>query len=205
VAVFSCGRSPSSGPRSSAIQRAGRIVADGSAAAVAFRDDRAAGETLAALRLRPRITLGCIYATDGRLFATYRRDDTNRCPAMPPQDGAFGWGMLETIAPVTLTGQRHGTLYVARELSDVRDRLLVGAMAIGALLVVAVLTAALAASRITDRSCTPFRSSRTPRASCRPARLLAASQARIRRRDRNGHRHVQRDDRENHRCARARA
>jgi signal transduction histidine kinase/ActR/RegA family two-component response regulator len=125
-----------------------RIVADGSAAAVAFRDDRTAGETLAALRLRPRITLGCIYATDGRLFATYRRDDTNRCPAMPPQDGAFGWGMLETIAPVTLTGQRHGTLYVARELSDVRDRLLVGAMAIGALLVVAVLTAALAASRI---------------------------------------------------------
>ena len=48
-----------------------RIVADGSAAAVAFRDERAASETLAALRLRPHITRGCICSVGGRLFATY--------------------------------------------------------------------------------------------------------------------------------------
>ena len=125
-----------------------QIVADGSAAAVAFQDERAAGETLAVLRLRPQITLGCIYTVPGRLFAAYHRDGNGRCPAAPPSEATFGWTTLDTLTPVILAGQLQGTLYVARELTDVRDRLLVGGTAIGVLLVLAVFAAALAASRI---------------------------------------------------------
>jgi signal transduction histidine kinase/ActR/RegA family two-component response regulator len=125
-----------------------RIVADGSAAAVAFQDERTAGETLAALQLRPQITLGCIYTIQGRLFATYRRDPNARCPPSPPSTATFGWSTLDTLAPVQLAGQTQGTLYVERELTDVRDRLLVGGTAIGALLLLAGVAAALAASRI---------------------------------------------------------
>ncbi len=42
-----------------------RIVADNSAAPLTFRDDQAAGETLAVLRLRPRIDMACLYAAAG--------------------------------------------------------------------------------------------------------------------------------------------
>jgi signal transduction histidine kinase/ActR/RegA family two-component response regulator len=124
-----------------------RILADSSAAAVAFQDTQAAGETLGALRLRPQVATACLYSNDGRLFATYERDG-GRCPAMAPSEGNYDWSMLEVLSPVTFTGQRRGTLYVARELTDLRDRLVAGALAIGALLVLASVAAALAAHRI---------------------------------------------------------
>ena len=130
------------------IETQARIVAENSAAAVAFQDERAAGETLAALRLRPQIAVACLYAAEGRLFATYQRDAATVCPRTAPAEGRFGWAALEMLEPVVLTGQRRGTLYIARELTDVRDRVLAGAAAIGALLVLSALAAALAAARI---------------------------------------------------------
>src|SRR2546426_12338939 len=51
-----------------------RLVADNSGAPLTFRDEQTAGETLAVLRLRPRVVMSCLYNADQRLFATYHRD-----------------------------------------------------------------------------------------------------------------------------------
>jgi hypothetical protein len=44
------------------------IVAENSAAPLAFNDTQAAGETLAVMRLRPRVVMACLYKGD-QVFA----------------------------------------------------------------------------------------------------------------------------------------
>lgn len=43
------------------------IISESSTAALAFGDNGAAGETLAVLRIRPRVTMACLYAGNGGL------------------------------------------------------------------------------------------------------------------------------------------
>jgi signal transduction histidine kinase/ActR/RegA family two-component response regulator len=125
-----------------------RIVAENSAAPLTFMDERAAGETLAVLRLRPRITSACLYAADGRLFATYHRDRSGACPAQPPAESRFGWDTLVDVAPVQLGSDRLGTLFLQRELTDVFDRLRIGGITAAGLLLLAIGAAFLIAQRL---------------------------------------------------------
>ena len=66
------------------------LVADNSAAPLTFNDNQAAGETLAVMRLRPRVTMACLYK-GAQLFATYYRDPRLTCPAVPPSEPVQGW------------------------------------------------------------------------------------------------------------------
>jgi hypothetical protein len=61
------------------------IVADNSAAPLAFRDARAATETLAVMRLRPRVSVACLFDAQGQPFASYGRTPNERCPTFPPR------------------------------------------------------------------------------------------------------------------------
>ena len=134
----------------------GRIVAENSAAPLTFRDNQAAGETLAVLRLRPRIELACLYAATGQLFATYQRNNTLVCPAVPPTLPSFGWDTLQAVSPVRMGQDRLGTLYIQRELSDLYYRLRVGGMTAGGLLLLAILTAFVIAYRMQRSISTPM-------------------------------------------------
>ena len=125
-----------------------RIVAENSVAPLTFRDNQAAGETLAVLRLRPRIELGCLYAASGPLFATHQREVATPCPAAPPSLGSFGWETLQVVVPVQMRQDRLGTLYIQRELTDLYYRVRIGAMTIGGLVLLAILTAFVIAYRM---------------------------------------------------------
>jgi signal transduction histidine kinase/ActR/RegA family two-component response regulator len=125
-----------------------RIVAENSAAPLTFRDNQAAGETLAVLRLRPRIEFACLYAANGQVFATYQRDATKVCPAMPPIFSSFGWQTLEAVSPVQMGQDRLGTLYIQRELTDLYYRVRIGALTAGGLVLLAILTAFVIAYRM---------------------------------------------------------
>ena len=117
------------------IEAQARIVAENSSAALTFQDERAANETLAVLALRPRIDVACLYAANGQLFATYRRNAAVSCPGEPPPVTRLTWDLLEAVTPVRLKQERLGTLYIRRDLADVYTRLRVGALtAIGLLL-----------------------------------------------------------------------
>jgi signal transduction histidine kinase/ActR/RegA family two-component response regulator len=133
-----------------------RIVAESSAAPLTFRDERAAGETLAVLSLRPRIEMGCLYAATGRLFATHHRNPSRSCPSEPPAMERFGWDMLEAIAPVRLGSERIGTLYVRRDLTDVYTRLRIGAVTAAGLLLLALAAAFLIARRMQHAIASPL-------------------------------------------------
>ena len=123
------------------IEAQSRIVAENSAAPLTFRDNQAAAETLAVLRLRPRIEVACLYAATNEVFASYQRDLTTICPAVPPSFSAFGWETLQVVVAVQMGQDRLGTLYIQRELTDLYSRIRVGALTAGGLVLLAILTA----------------------------------------------------------------
>ena len=59
-----------------------------------------------------------------------------------------GWDTLQAVSPVRMGQDRLGTLYIQRELTDLYDRLRVGGMAAGGLVLLAILTAFVIAYRM---------------------------------------------------------
>jgi diguanylate cyclase (GGDEF)-like protein/PAS domain S-box-containing protein len=115
------------------------IVADSSAAALAFNDDQAATETLTALRADQNIVQAAIYTGQGHLFAWYTRADQDRPPAtLPPQgtyfangylangylsNGYLSNGYLWMSRPIRLSGQLSGTVILKASLKEADARL----------------------------------------------------------------------------------
>jgi len=124
------------------------IVADNSAAPLAFRDVRAATETLAVMRLRPRVSAACLYDAQGQSFASYLRTPQERCPALQQAEAGLGWSRYAVLGNVMLTRDRVGTLYIERDLSDLYDRVRAAGIAAAVLLLIAVGAALLVAGRI---------------------------------------------------------
>jgi signal transduction histidine kinase/CheY-like chemotaxis protein len=125
-----------------------RILSENSAAPLAFNDERAAGETLAALELRPSVIMGCLYRTNGQLFATYHRAPNTVCLPVPPLGEQYAWREVRIVVPVTYSGTRMGTLLIVRDLGDVQDRLFVGVTAVALLIVLCTVVALLIGHRL---------------------------------------------------------
>jgi signal transduction histidine kinase/ActR/RegA family two-component response regulator len=126
-----------------------RIITDNAAPAIVFDDELAAGETLAALKLRPRVVMGCLYGSDGRLFATYHRTEDTPCPtARPAEEVAFTWNEARVSVPVVHRKSEVGRFFMRREYGDVLERLIVGGVTVAALLVLCSLVAVLVGSRL---------------------------------------------------------
>jgi methyl-accepting chemotaxis protein len=115
-----------------------RIVSETSAPALTFDDPKAANETLRILAIRPRVRLACLYDERNVLFERYERDAMDRCPEVPPTETRLGWTGYDVIWNVMSGDDRAGTLYVARELSDVTDRLRIGTATVLGLLLLSI-------------------------------------------------------------------
>jgi diguanylate cyclase (GGDEF)-like protein/PAS domain S-box-containing protein len=100
------------------------IVADSSAAALTFNDERAAADTLNALRADPDIEQAAIYDSEGRLFAFWSRADRDRPPRTLPARGAwFENGFLLMSHPIVVGGQQSGTVVLKASLREANARL----------------------------------------------------------------------------------
>ena len=126
-----------------------RIITENAAPAMVFSDEKTAGETLAALQLRPRVLMGCLYSQDGALLATYHRADSTPCPMpQPHQEVTFAWDEARISVPVVYAGSAVGSFFLRREYGDVLERLIVGGVTVAALLVLCTLVAVLIGSRL---------------------------------------------------------
>lgn len=109
------------------------ITASGSRAALAFRDQRAAEETLSALAENPSVTRAFVYTADGRPFAAYR-GGTSGAPAVRPDGAWFEGNRLLVFRSVMLDGQFVGVVCLESETGELRDRLARSAAAAAAAL-----------------------------------------------------------------------
>jgi signal transduction histidine kinase/DNA-binding response OmpR family regulator len=102
------------------------MMADSSAAALAFSDQRAADQNLKTLNQNPDVVGAALYDKAGREFAEYRRSGSSIdcCPSIPEVDGRrFTGDSLQMFRPITLGGERIGTVYLQASLDGMRRRM----------------------------------------------------------------------------------
>ncbi|MEO8070946.1 MAG: ATP-binding protein [Acidobacteriota bacterium] len=98
------------------------IVADNTAAPLAFDDRAAALETVSTLRVTDYVDMACIFDAGGRLFANYSAaPGADVCPAAPPAVSAVPRGLI--LRPIIANGNRYGTLLMKGNFNQVWDRL----------------------------------------------------------------------------------
>lgn len=140
------------------------VIGTNSTAALTFRDQKAATETLAALRQAPHITFAEIYTADRNTFASYTRaGQTSRqtpsdhaAPSVELKDSRqsrFADHQFEQTAPITMDGQHIGWILLRYELDEMDQQLTRSAMIALAILLVSSLTA-LTVSRRLQRAIT---------------------------------------------------
>jgi signal transduction histidine kinase/CheY-like chemotaxis protein len=121
-----------------------RVLSENTAAGVAFGYTEEVARILSSVRVRPQVTLACIYLPSGRLFTGYSRD--GECPAEPPTRLPFG--RVAGSSPVMRNDVHYGLVYVEQRLSDLRDRLLFTSFVGALMLIGATLSAFLLAQRV---------------------------------------------------------
>jgi signal transduction histidine kinase/CheY-like chemotaxis protein/Skp family chaperone for outer membrane proteins len=94
-----------------------RIIGANSAAGLAFHDERAVGEILAALKARDETVSAALYAPNGELFASYLRAGAAALPPRPQGSGyRFENDRLEVSQQIVLHGEALGTLQIVSDM-----------------------------------------------------------------------------------------
>jgi signal transduction histidine kinase len=103
------------------------VIADNSAPALAFGDERAATEVLASLRSVPEVTHAALFGPQGRVFARYGRQGAASPQSDPRPSGEsvdFTLEAVEIRRPVRLGEDTLGHLLVVADLRELYSRLL---------------------------------------------------------------------------------
>ena len=134
-----------------------QVTAENSTAALAFGNDKDAGETLFSLRLEPQIVAAALYDSSGKLFAVYPTSlDAGLFPAAPASGYYFKNGHLFLFQRVTRDDNFLGTLYLESDMRYFYQRVKIYS-AIAALIMFGALIVALVLSnRLQKRISNPI-------------------------------------------------
>ena len=125
------------------------ILAENSTAALAFDNSQDAESVLAALAAQPNVVSGCLYATDGTLFASYLRPRTGAsCPPPQPEVAGFQGPSYVHYRPVEQAGKALGTLRLVGSLVELQQRVNLFALVLLGVLTVAALAALVLSSAL---------------------------------------------------------
>jgi PAS domain S-box-containing protein len=94
-------------------------------AALSFGDANSARETLSSLRAQNHIVQACIYTRNGTIFASYTRSGShlNPWPPAPGPDGIASIpGHVVLFQPISLNGERIGTIYLDSDTEELYTR-----------------------------------------------------------------------------------
>jgi len=136
------------------------IFAANTSAALTFDDPRTAKELLSGLKARRSVEFAVIYSADGRVFASYNRDNqphesTLPRPGMHPR--RFAGNRLTLFKPILAGGQSIGTISLQSDLGEARAQLRQSAAVILTILLAAALLAMGLASRLQRAISEPIR------------------------------------------------
>ncbi len=140
------------------------VIGTNSTAALTFRDQQAAADTLAALRQDPHVVFAETFAADKSSFATYvrpRQVDSGASPPPPTRSVALTETrqsrrtnhLLELATPIVLDGQIIGWILLRSDLTEINERLIRSSMIAMGIFILSGL-AALAVSQRLQRAIT---------------------------------------------------
>ena len=137
-----------------------RVLGDNASAALAFDDDKAAGELLQSLHHSPQVLGAAIYRNDGRLFASWAAG-AGAAPARPPlaADGFIGWRVVGVSEPVRSAGAGtvDGRVRLEVDLGSLYELTLRQLVAIALAALLAVAASRLLLQRLNDAVLKPLR------------------------------------------------
>jgi methyl-accepting chemotaxis protein len=120
------------------------------AASMAFNDQRTATDILSALQTDPNITTARLYDTHCRVFAEYSRvvlPPGHFVPPLPNDGAVFDPGSLTLTLPVSLNGERYGSIVLTSDLRLLRRKLGEYVQIVVFVLVITLICAYFASSR----------------------------------------------------------
>ncbi|MGA2247982.1 MAG: CHASE sensor domain-containing protein [Verrucomicrobiota bacterium] len=120
-------------------------------AAIDFNDPKTAVEVLDALRGEPNVVWACVYNSDGRVFAGYRRDGGTKSIAFPHVKAPgheFLGNQLRVYLDINQSGGKVGTILVASDLDELSQRMRRYAGIVGLVFVTSLLIALAVSSRL---------------------------------------------------------
>ena len=134
-----------------------QVIANNSAAALAFDTPRQATEVLQAFAAEPHIVAAALYDTNGTLFARYPNAATaDVFPPRPARDGhRFESAHLVLYEPVLKDNQRLGTLYLKSDLGALYESLVLYGGLIVAVVVLSGIVAFALSTRLQGHVSTP--------------------------------------------------
>ncbi len=101
------------------------LIASSTVAALQFEDPKAAEQNLGFLRARPAIRSAAVYTPQGKVFASYVREGSDRA-GLPKAVGTPGVSIfgdqVRIFHPVVANGERAGTVYLEADL-DMHERI----------------------------------------------------------------------------------
>ena len=128
----------------------GEMIGTNSTAALTFGDHKAAEEVLSVLRAKASVVAGCIYTDRDVPFATYFHGAVPALPRLPrAMEGIVRRdGRVEYFRPITLDGERVGTLYIASDLREIRAHMKEDAKFTAAIVFACLIVAFVLSSRL---------------------------------------------------------
>jgi signal transduction histidine kinase/DNA-binding response OmpR family regulator len=121
------------------------------AASLTFDDAKSAAELLSALAADPNIETACLYDSQGKVFATYRRRDLPAgfpLPALRADGAYFEPQSLLLLRTVSFNGDNAGSIAIVSDLRAFRARMLQYLRIAGVVLLLASLITSLIAGRL---------------------------------------------------------
>jgi methyl-accepting chemotaxis protein len=134
------------------------VVGTYSKPALDFDDSGAGAEALAALDRQKSIVAAALFDASGAPFASYHRPDSSaRPPAEPGVRGIrYENGALHYCDIIESDGQRQGYVYLRMELAELESAVWQSAATIAGVMVIALLLASAAASRLREQIAQPL-------------------------------------------------
>ena len=138
------------------------VIGTNSSAALIFNDEKAARETLVALKAEPHIISAHILTKDGKVFVRYSGDDTDKDPSSPESKGDervnspdikekghhFRGDSLSVSRQIVFDGDVIGAVYLESDLEEMYSSLKRDAGIVFFILLVSSLVAYLVSSRL---------------------------------------------------------
>lgn len=134
------------------------VVGTYSQPALDFSDPDAGVEALSALAQQENVAVAALYDAAGAPFATYRRVGTSAvAPATPGAPGARWEGnAVHFVEPIGDEGSRSGFVYLRMETPSLGSALWSSGATVGVVVVIALLLASAAASRLREQIAGPL-------------------------------------------------
>ncbi len=127
------------------------ITGDNSTAALSFGDRKTAQELVSGLRAKRSIATAALYAADGRILASYRRDPDAAIPPSFELKADRWWfdnNRLRIFQGILLERQLIGGIYLESDLGDVNSKLREFTLLVIVTLVVALVLAFIVSARL---------------------------------------------------------